>query len=626
MRSNASVALAARDQEVFEQAVTRGSELLKHGKIDDAQGAFLAALAIDRDSARVLALLGLTYFRGNNFAQARPIYEDLVERSPTDASHRLNLGLVYLKLGDSDHAIHSLEASRALDPSQGRAISYLGLAYARAGRYAEAYRSFLIAGQHDLASEIEINLTDAERDGIQSQLRPAPGRTPTPGAPAVARTSTPGASPRTAASPDGDAVRSTPGAPAVSRTSTPPPPPAARTRTSDPTPNPFPARTPTPTGTGIPLRMPRNTPPPMAAVQDPDDLVEIKTIAPRTISGEIASLAKQVASSAPSGVVTLSHDPNARMTDSMQFVLPERLGDPGVPVPAIPQPLDGQTMVSLAVKMAAPSTAGAGGVRTTSGGFAPLPLSQLATEQLVRPNEGTHPFELTDSGSLVIRVTERVMTRLDDVHVTGGDLAFEPALRRSRGHQSDVKFDYGGSALYSVTGHGYLIAVPNKRAYTAVELDDDIFYLREDLVFAFESTLRWESGNVPGLRGRLPVVQFRGDGAVALRSEKPLVRIKLPASGVVFVAATRMAGWIGRVIPRAVVPPSGGPMGEMCIECTGEGVVLVDPVGDPTGLAPEVVVAPAPPPAPTVDEPSQVEHALSDELAFDDLGESRDEI
>ena len=614
MRSNASVALAARDQEVFEQAVTRGSELLKHGKIDDAQGAFLAALAIDRDSARVLALLGLTYFRGNNFAQARPIYEDLVERSPTDASHRLNLGLVYLKLGDSDRAIHSLEASRALDPSQGRAISYLGLAYARAGRYAEAYRSFLIAGQHDLASEIEINLTDAERDGIQAQLRPPPGRTPTPAAPAVARTSTP-----------------------------PPPPPAARIRTSEPTPNPFPARTPTPTGTGIPLRMPRNTPPPMAAVQPPDDVVdrsappfggaagrgqasavEIKTIAPRTISGEIATLAKQAA---PSGVVALSADPNARMSDSMQFVLPERLGDPGVPVPAIPQPLDGQTMVSLAVKMAAPSTAGAGAVRTASGGFAPLPLSQLATEQLVRPNDGTHPFELTDSGSLVIRVTERVMTRLDDVHVTGGDLAFEPALRRSRGHQSDVKFDYGGSALYSVTGHGYLIAVPDKRAYTAVELDDDIFYLREDLVFAFESTLRWESGNVPGLRGRLPVVQFRGDGAIALRSEKPLVRIKLPANGVVFVAATRMAGWIGRVIPRAVVPPSGGPMGEMCIECTGEGVVLVDPVGDPTGLAPEVVAAPpTPSPSPSADEPSQVEQALSDELAFDDLGESRDEI
>jgi hypothetical protein len=31
------------------------------------------------------------------------------------------------------------------------------------------------------------------------------------------------------------------------------------------------------------------------------------------------------------------------------------------------------------------------------------------------------------------------------------------------------------------------------------------------------------------------------------------------------------------VIPRAVVPPPGGPLGAMCIECTGEGIVLVEP-------------------------------------------------
>src|SRR6185436_18374199 len=103
-------------------------------------------------------------FRGSQFAEARPIYEQLVELSGTDASHRLNLGLVYLKLGDGDKAIQSLEASRSLDPSQGRAVSYLGLAYARAGRYAEAYRSFLLAGQNELASEIEINLKDSDRE------------------------------------------------------------------------------------------------------------------------------------------------------------------------------------------------------------------------------------------------------------------------------------------------------------------------------------------------------------------------------------------------------------------------------------------------------------------------------
>ena len=149
-----------------------------------------------------------------------------------------------------------------------------------------------------------------------------------------------------------------------------------------------------------------------------------------------------------------------------------------------------------------------------------------------------------------------MLTRLDGIHVTGGDLEYEPAMRRSRGHQTDEQFDYGGRRCTSVVGHRLPDRGPRRAEFTAVTLDDDILYLREDLVFAFEATLRWENGNVPGLRGKLPVVQFRGDGAVALRTAKPLVRVKLPAQGVLFVDATRLAGWIGRVIPRAVVPPS----------------------------------------------------------------------
>jgi uncharacterized protein (AIM24 family) len=176
-------------------------------------------------------------------------------------------------------------------------------------------------------------------------------------------------------------------------------------------------------------------------------------------------------------------------------------------------------------------------------------------------------------------------------------------MRRSRGHQTEDRFDHGGTQLHVVSGAGYLIALPGDRTFTAVTLDDDIFYLREDLVFAFETSLRWENGNVPGLRGKLPVVQFRGDGAVALRTQKALVRIKLPQQGVVFVEAARLAGWIGRVIPRAVMPAAGGPIEGVCVECTGEGVVLLDPVGEPVAAAPEVRPSktpslPPPPPQP----------------------------
>jgi uncharacterized protein (AIM24 family) len=614
LRLNHRVVNPARDREALDQAIVRGSELLKQGKLDQAQRAFRAALEIDPDNAKVLALLGLTHFRANEFGEARPIYEDLVELAPTDASHRLNLGLVYLKLNDSTHAITALEASRALDPSQGRAVSYLGLAYARAGRYAEAYRSFLLAGQNELAIEIEVNLTQAERDGIHSQL----GRTPAGPLPAVARTVSPG--------------------PAVSRTMTPPALPRTITPASGRTITPHllpraltppPISTPTPPpddGPGDPRTrsQPRTKPPigppgskgrtlsredlavkAAAAVElvarfempkdaDGDESAEI-TIE-RASDPDIVAV-EPVKASVPEPDAPTTVEEQPLMTVSQQFVLP-------VVDSATPRPVDGQSMVSLAVAIAAPQATTAS--RTLSGGFAARPLSELATEDLVRPDDGSDPFEIGANGTLLVRVTERVLTRLEGVHITGGDLTYEVAMRRSRGHQTDERFDDGGTTLHAVSGSGYLIAMPGKRTFVAVTLDDDILYLREDLVFAFEGTLRWENGNVPGLRGKLHVVQFRGDGSLVVRLDRPLVRVKLPPQGLVFVDAERLAGWIGRVIPRAVVPPHGGPMGAMCVECTGEGIVLVEPAlptpaAQPVAEAPRATPPPPPPPPPPPD-------------------------
>jgi hypothetical protein len=625
LRFNGLVVPPARDREALEQAVVRGSELLKQGRIEQAQRAFRAALELDPDNARVLALLGLAHFRANEFAEARVLYEQLVARAPTDASHRLNLGLVYLKLNDAEHAVEALEASRALDPSQGRAVSYLGLAYARGGRYAEAYRAFLIAGQNDLATEIESNLATIERDRIHAQLGrtpqgplpsadgsyvgfaaarisqqlavPAGLGAPTPRtiprvstSPGVPRTPTPQSIPRTP-TPTG-IPRTASGelphieASALPGTRTPTPQSVPRTasgelprieasalpRTRTPTPQNTP-RTPTPTG--IPRTKPPSAPPgksrttqELPAVSPPDPLPAATDEPAGTIHVD-AIPATTPPSETP--YVLASRDAG-RISDSTQFVMPR--GEPAAPI----QTLDGPSMISRAVASATPTPTI--GMRAKAGGVPPRPLSELATDDLLRPDESDDVFEISASGALIVRVSERMMSRLEGVYITGGDLAYEPAMRRSRGHNTEHPFDYGGSQLHAVSGRGYLIAVPGKHVFSAVMLDDDILYLREDLVFAFEGQLRWENGNVPGLRGKLPVVQFRGDGALAMRLTRPLVRVKLPAQGMVFVDAERLAGWVGRVIPRAVVPPAGGPLGAMCVECTGEGIVLVEPAAN----------------------------------------------
>ncbi|MGE3456496.1 MAG: tetratricopeptide repeat protein, partial [Kofleriaceae bacterium] len=64
---------SALDREAIEEAVGRGADLLKQGRLEQAQKAFRVAHELDPENARVLALLGLSYFRGNQFAEARPI-------------------------------------------------------------------------------------------------------------------------------------------------------------------------------------------------------------------------------------------------------------------------------------------------------------------------------------------------------------------------------------------------------------------------------------------------------------------------------------------------------------------------------------------------------------------------
>ena len=80
---------APADRDAVDQAISRGSDCLKQGKLDEAQAAFRAALAIDTDNPRVLALLGLAHFRANQYERSRAIYEELVERLPTDASYQI---------------------------------------------------------------------------------------------------------------------------------------------------------------------------------------------------------------------------------------------------------------------------------------------------------------------------------------------------------------------------------------------------------------------------------------------------------------------------------------------------------------------------------------------------------
>jgi uncharacterized protein (AIM24 family) len=240
-------------------------------------------------------------------------------------------------------------------------------------------------------------------------------------------------------------------------------------------------------------------------------------------------------------------------------------------------------VITRAVAMAVPAAAAsATGTRVGAGQEPPQPLTELATRLLIRPEDGDYPFEIGAGGVLIVRVNERILSRTEDVVVMYGDLGFAPAMRQVRGAATGEVFGDAERPVSVVSGAGYLVAAPAGQCFSAVALDDDILYLRESLIYAFEDQLRWENGHVPGasaeLRTVLRVVQFRGRGCVALRSKRPLLSLKLASDRGVQVEARVLAGWIGRVVPRMVSAAVGGARSAF-VECSGEGVVLLEDQG-----------------------------------------------
>lgn len=201
-----------------------------------------------------------------------------------------------------------------------------------------------------------------------------------------------------------------------------------------------------------------------------------------------------------------------------------------------------------------------------------LPVAAFATQRLLQIPDG-EPFGLGEGGFLIIRVDGQQATRTTGALVSTGTLAFSPLMRRVRGQATDEPFGDGGEAMMAAEGKGILVFQPGEDAFTVLDLAEDILYLRETELFAFDLGLHWESGRIPGRAGDpVRIVQVRGTGRLVLRTKRKIYTLKTEADGSLFVDARALCGWIGRVVPR-FVNADGQPTN--LIDCAGEGVLIL---------------------------------------------------
>ena len=197
----------------------------------------------------------------------------------------------------------------------------------------------------------------------------------------------------------------------------------------------------------------------------------------------------------------------------------------------------------------------------------PVPLLSFVLARL-----GQAPSPSIPPGALRLAIADEAHARADAILAGSGTLKWEPGVRRAQGRGSSEPMGReGGPPFFRLTGGGEIWIAGATNRWLPLRLADDVLYVREDRVLAFEGSLTWEAGTVPntGLR----MLQFRGRGTVALELPTDAIAIKVTDEKPTLLSEARLYGWVGRLVPHGARMPGTAPFQ---LGCQGEGVVLLE--------------------------------------------------
>ncbi len=276
--------------------------------------------------------------------------------------------------------------------------------------------------------------------------------------------------------------------------------------------------------------------------------------------------------------------PRAPATGTWQAV------EPGLDGASRPQPIVRESAAlvpSLAPVPAAPPAS------VAFGAFAALPPSvraSAASSAPRRPDGAARgallvfprdlPVSLHPSGLVLVQAAVGFATRLDVVRSITHALGQPSAIlhRRTRGRVLEEPLGGASSPLVELGGKVELVLGPEVgRRLWLLALDEDPLYLREDALAGFEAGVAYENGRLPvGDGDSIPMVQLRGPGVVVASVPSEVVSLEVTEGRSTAVRAVAVIGWIGRVVPRGLLPSEapGGLRG--FVTFGGEGMVLLD--------------------------------------------------
>ncbi|WP_394828905.1 tetratricopeptide repeat protein [Pendulispora albinea] len=560
----------------------RGSELLQDSRVHEAKEELEQALQLQPRDPKGQDLLAVVYFRIGHYPRAIQIYEQLKHDHPGRTSLSLNLALCYLKTGQAQRAREELEEVVTVSPEHRRAWGYLGLAYERLGDYDKAELAFERGGHTAMARRM------TERRGgrpsiVSSDLAPLSrdleevreGReAPDSGGPRDAN----GA--QTAPSARAAHVASIPQASRSSQASQATQVSQARQATNT-------TAIPNGASEGREAELPfaaaheaREGEPPFARLVP--ETSEVRAAAEpfeELDSGELSFVLAQAETHRPEPEMwhPVEIGEAIKLPSDAPRSAPLSAAPPFAHTPH-PRAISGSPAANAHVPVSAPAPAHA--PRSPA---APVALQHLLRAARVTPAPD-EALSTTAAGQIVVhlrspgmhRESRNVALRFDALRSYTGSLTTQVLERRGRGHGDS----FGGisSTVVHATGNGVVVLSPRpgRSAVASALGEDDVLFLREDAILAFDLSMTFENGRLArGDDEPIFVVHLRGPGPLAIEYIEPLATLEVTPDQAATVRAPSVLGWTGHLVPTAV-PPGEAPGGQRgLINFVGAGTVLV---------------------------------------------------
>jgi Flp pilus assembly protein TadD len=179
---------------------------------------------------------------------------------------------------------------------------------------------------------------------------------------------------------------------------------------------------------------------------------------------------------------------------------------------------------------------------------------------------------------VLVQVKGEMLTRLDGLVASWGQVTMKPEMKRFRGKATDKPFGDGSRRMLRASGEGRFVVAREGRRFTALELADEPAYFREEVLFAFEESILFENGRVPSKGGPdLHLVHLRGRGKLLLATAGMPQAVDIVRGEALRIPMEQLVGWHGPLIqPRLVPIVEEAPEMGVALELVGEGRALLD--------------------------------------------------